>query len=133
MGSTALAVVVTAAGLAFAWPAQAVGTVKGTVKDGSEQAIVGGTVYLVPAADVGKLAKEPTTEIRANVDNDEPMEDNLATGRDRYQQAMTDEKGAFSIINLEQGKYFVYVEPADRKTSGPTACTQNRTTSRAPT
>jgi hypothetical protein len=116
MGFTRLAVVAAAAVLAFAPLAEAQkgGAIKGTVQDGSKQAIAGATVYLVPAADVDKLAKAPTTEIRANVDNDEPMEDTLAAGgRDKYPKAKTDAKGAFSIAKVADGKYFVYVEPAD--------------------
>jgi predicted CXXCH cytochrome family protein len=89
------------------------GPVKGTVQDGSKQAVAGATVYLVPAADVEKLQQQPSIEIRANVDNDEPMEDTLATGRDKYQKAMTDPTGAFTIATVAEGKYFVYVEPAD--------------------
>ena len=87
--------------------------VKGVVQDGSSQAVEGAAVYLVPAADVEKLRKEPSIEIRANVDNDEPMEDTLATGRDKYPKGITDQTGAFTISAVEEGKYFVYVEPAD--------------------
>lgn len=89
------------------------GPVKGTVQDGSKQVVAGATVYLVPAADVEKLHKQPSIEIRANVDNDEPMEDTLVTGRDKYQKGTTDPKGAFTIGQVAEGKYFVYVEPAD--------------------
>jgi predicted CXXCH cytochrome family protein len=115
MGFTRLAAVVAAAVFTFAPLAEAQkgGAVKGTVQDGSKQAVAGATVYLVPAADVAKLAKAPTTEIRANVDNDEPMEDSLAPNRDKYQKGTTDQKGAFSIAKVADGKYFVYVEPAD--------------------
>lgn len=113
-GLVRLAVISAAAVFAFAPLAQAKeGVIKGTVEDGSKQAVAGATVYLVPAADVAKLAKAPTTEIRANVDNDEPMEDSLAPNRDKYQQGTTDKKGAFSIAKVADGKYFVYVEPAD--------------------
>ncbi|MFZ5797627.1 MAG: hypothetical protein ACOY3O_04285, partial [Thermodesulfobacteriota bacterium] len=87
--------------------------VKGTVQDGSKQAVAGATVYLVPAVDVEKLQKQPSIEIRANVDNDEPMEDTLATGRDKYRKGTTDPSGAFTIEQVGEGKYFVYVEPSD--------------------
>jgi len=87
--------------------------VNGVVQDGSKQAVAGAAVYLVPAADVEKLRKEPSIEIRANVDNDEPMEDTLATGRDKYPKGITDLTGAFTISAVEEGRYFVYVEPAD--------------------
>jgi predicted CXXCH cytochrome family protein len=110
-----LAAVTVAAVLAFAPLAQAAkGAVKGMVKDGSDQAVAGATVYLVPAEDVVKLGREPSIDIRKDVPNDEPMEDNLAANRDKYQKGTTDPKGAFSIANVADGKYFVYVEPADR-------------------
>jgi hypothetical protein len=85
------------------------------VADGSKQVIAGATVYLVPAGDVAQLAKQPSVEIRKDVPNDEPMEDNLATNRDKYQRGITDQKGAFAIPQVADGKYFVYVEPADRE------------------
>jgi hypothetical protein len=88
-------------------------TVSGVVKDGSDQAVSGATVFLVPAADVAKLAKAPGFQIRRNVDNDEPFEDNLAAHRDKYAQAVTNFRGAFAIQGVAGGKYFVYVEPAD--------------------
>jgi hypothetical protein len=89
--------------------------VKGTVTDGGKNAVGGVTVYLVPAADVAKLAKAPTGQIRRNVKDDEPMEDNLAANRDTYQQGVTDAKGTFAIDKVAAGKYFVYAEPADQK------------------
>src|SRR3990172_4769555 len=87
-------------------------TVRGTVTDGSKQPIIGAAVYLVPAADVEKLAKTPVDRKR-NSANDEPMEDNLAANRDKYRKGMTDRKGNFSIPRVAGGKYFVYAEPAD--------------------
>lgn len=87
-------------------------TVRGTVSDGSKQPISGAAIYLVPAADVGKLSKTPVDRKR-NSPNDEPMEDNLAANRDKYRKATTDKKGAFSLANVPAGKYFVYAEPSD--------------------
>ncbi|HWD22857.1 MAG TPA: cytochrome c3 family protein [Burkholderiales bacterium] len=87
-------------------------TVRGMVTDGSKQAIGGAAVYLVPSSDVEKLAKSPVDRKR-NSANDEPMEDNLATNRDKYKKAMTDRKGSFSIPKVANGKYFVYAEPSD--------------------
>jgi predicted CXXCH cytochrome family protein len=102
------------AACALALPAAVLAqAVTGTVKDASNQAIGNATVYLVPAADVAKLAKAPSFQIRRNVDHDEPMEDNLAANRDRYPQAVTDFRGNFSIAGAPAGKYFVYVEPTD--------------------
>jgi predicted CXXCH cytochrome family protein len=107
-------VVAASAMIAFAShaDAQKIGGVKGVVKDGSGQLVAGATVYLVPADDVAKLARAPSIEIRKDVPNDEPMEDNLAANRDRYQKAVTNAKGAFVLSKVAQGKYFVYVEPA---------------------
>jgi predicted CXXCH cytochrome family protein len=89
--------------------------VKGTVTNASGRAIAGATVYLVPAADVAKLARAPTFQIRRNVDHDEPLEDNLVANRDRYLQAVTGLRGGFSIPQVGEGKYFVYVEPDDNE------------------
>jgi predicted CXXCH cytochrome family protein len=89
-------------------------TVKGTVQDGAKQPVGGATVYLVPAADVAALAKQPSVVIRKDVPNDEPMEDNLAANRDTYRKGSTDRNGNFSIPGVTGGKYFVYVEPSDR-------------------
>ena len=87
----------------------------GVVTDASKRPISGATVYLVPAADVARLARAPSFQIRRNVDYDEPMEDNLAANRDRYLQAETGLRGGFSIAKVPAGKYFVYVEPSDRE------------------
>jgi predicted CXXCH cytochrome family protein len=89
-------------------------TVKGVVQDGSKQPVAGATVYLVPAADVAKLAKTPSIEIRKDVPNDEPMEDNLAANRDTYLKGTTDKNGVFTISGVPDAKYFVYVDPSDR-------------------
>jgi len=91
------------------------GPVKGVVQDGSKQAVAGAAVYLVPAADVAKLRTAPSFEIRRDVDNDEPLEDNLAAKRDNYPQGTTGPDGAFAIAEVPDGKYFVFVEPADRE------------------
>lgn len=85
--------------------------ITGTVTDGGKRAVSGATVYLVPAADVAKLKKAPSFNIRRNVDDDEPMEDNIVANGDKYTQAVTDSGGAFSIPNAAAGKYFVYVDP----------------------
>ena len=88
-------------------------SVKGTVTNGN-RAVASATVYLVPAADVAKLGKAPSNDIRRNVNDDEPMEDNLATNRDKYPNGVTNSKGQFTIAKAAAGKYFVYVEPADK-------------------
>ena len=104
-------------------------TVQGTVKDGSGQAVSGATVYLVPAADVAKLAKAPTFQIRRNVDDDEPMEDNIAANGDKYRQAVTGARGGFAIDKVADGRYFVYVSTTDREhLPGGTLSNKSRTT-----
>ncbi len=92
---------------------QAEGAVKGVVQDLSGQAVGKATVYLIPASDVEAMAKTPT-EIKRDSKNDEPLEDNLATNRDKYQKGITDSMGNFTISNAADGKYFVYAEPADK-------------------
>ena len=92
-------------------------SVSGSVKDAGNQAVARATVYLVPAADVAKLQKAPSFQIRRNADDDEPMEDNLAANRDQYAQGVTDAKGAFSIPKVGDGKFFVYVQPTDAEHS----------------
>ncbi|MCM2252004.1 MAG: cytochrome c3 family protein, partial [Ramlibacter sp.] len=82
--------------------------------DGGKRAVASATVYLVPAADVAKLAKAPSINIKRNVGDDEPMEDNVAANRDKYAKAVTNSQGEFTIAKADAGKYFVYVEPANR-------------------
>jgi hypothetical protein len=85
--------------------------VKGKVMDGASLPVAGVTVYLVPGADVAKMKKAPSFDIRRNVSDDEPMEDNLAGNRDKYAQGQTDAKGNFSIVQVADGRYYVYAEP----------------------
>ena len=87
---------------------------KGVVQDASGQAVENATVWLIPSSDVEAMAKTPT-EIKRDSKNDEPLEDNLAANRDKYQKATTDKKGGFKISNVADGKYFVYVEPSDKE------------------
>ncbi len=93
-------------------PLSQAAAVKGAVSDGSKQPIANAAVYLIPAADVAKLAASPVDRKR-NSPNDEPMEDTLSGNRDAYPRATTDAKGTFSIPKVPGGKYFVYVEPSD--------------------
>ncbi len=114
IGSSSWFPVIAAAMLAAAsLPAAQAQSARGTVKDAGNQAVAGATVYLVPAADVAKLAKAPTFQIRRDAADDEPMEDNLAANRDKYAQAITDSGGNFNIAKVADGKYFVYVQPTD--------------------
>jgi predicted CXXCH cytochrome family protein len=87
--------------------------VKGIVQDGSGQAVGKATVYLIPSADVEAMAKTPI-EVKRNSPNDEPLEDNLAVNIDKYKNAITDGKGGFSVSGIPDGKYFIYVQPADK-------------------
>ena len=89
-------------------------TLKGIVQDASGQAIENGTVYLIPSSDVEAMAKTPI-EIKRDSKNDEPLEDNLAANKDKYQKATTDKKGDFKITGIKDGKYFIYVEPSDKE------------------
>ncbi len=124
LSGTALALFGLAAS-AGAW-AQAI---SGTVTDGGKRAVSGATVFLVPAADVGKMKKAPSFNIRRDVDDDEPMDDNIAARGDKYTQAVTDGSGNFSIANAAPGKYFVYVVPDDdRHLPGGTLTNKSMTT-----
>lgn len=89
-------------------------TVKGIVQDASGQAVENATVYLIPSSDVESMAKTPT-EIKRDSKNDEPLEDNLAANRDKYQKGATDKKGDFKITDVADGKYFIYVVPSDKE------------------
>lgn len=89
--------------------------VTGVVEDGSTetfQKVSEATVWLIPAADVATMGKT-AIEIKKDAKNDEPLEDNLAANRDRYQKAKTNTKGEFNLGIVKEGKYFVYVEPVD--------------------
>lgn len=88
--------------------------IKGMVSDGSRQPVANATVYLVPADDVAKLAKAPSIDIKKNVPNDEPLEDNVAANRDKYLKGITNTLGSFSIKNVPNGKFFIYTEPSDK-------------------
>ena len=103
--------------------------ISGTVTDGGKRAVAGATVFLVPAADVAQMKKAPSFNIRRNVDDDEPMDDNIAARGDKYTQAVTDGSGAFSIPGAPAGKYFVYVVPDDgRHLPGGTLANKSMTT-----
>lgn len=92
---------------------QAEADVKGGVHDSAGQAVANAVVYLIPSSDVEAMAKTPI-EIKRDSKNDEPLEDNLAANKSRYQKGKTDSMGNFSISNVPDGKYFVYAEPSDK-------------------
>ena len=108
---TALALVILS--LASTLPVLAA-TVTGVVMDADKVTIANATVWLIPAADIASMAKTPIS-IKRDASNDEPLEDNLAANRNRYQHAKTDSTGKFSLNNTGEGKFFLYVEPADSK------------------
>jgi hypothetical protein len=89
--------------------------VSGVVEDGNAEnfkQVAGATVWLIPSADIAAMGKTPI-EIKKDAKNDEPLEDSLAANRERYQKARTNAKGEFSFAKVADGKYFVYVEPAN--------------------
>ncbi len=92
---------------------QAKAAVTGGVHDLAGQAVANATVYLIPSSDVEAMAKTPI-EIKRDSKNDEPLEDNIAANKSRYQKGKTDSMGNFSISNVPDGKYFVYAEPSDK-------------------
>jgi predicted CXXCH cytochrome family protein len=97
----------------IAYSTQAEGAVKGAVQDKSGQAVEKATVYLIPSSDVEAMGKTPI-EIKRDSKNDEPFEDNIAANKDKYQKAVTDKNGNFTISKVSDGKYFVYAEPSDK-------------------
>jgi predicted CXXCH cytochrome family protein len=90
----------------------------GTVHDPSELASAGGSIYLVPAADVASLAKQPidltlTPSDAESAAQDEPLEDLLDKNASSYQRAQVDESGSYRFTTLQAGSYFVVWKPAD--------------------
>ena len=102
-GSFGLASMAAAAALALVPLGALAQAINGTVTDGGKGAVSGATVFLVPAADVAKMKKAPSFNIRRNVDDDEPMDDNIAANGDKYQHAVTDGKGGFGFANAAPG------------------------------
>lgn len=88
-------------------------TLKGVVQDASGKKIDKAAVYLIPSADVEAMGNTPL-EVKQNSANDEPLEDNLAANIDRYQKGTTNQKGDFAIAGIPDGKYFIFVMPADK-------------------
>ena len=103
--------------------------------DTASAALVGATVYAIPAADVVAMASQPitltvgATESQYTVDAkkvDEPLEDlingNYAPtggGVATYKQGVTDSSGKAVIADLPAGvanTYFIYVKPASTDT-----------------
>lgn len=91
---------------------EAATAVSGAIKDVSAQNVQGATVYLIPSADVMEMAKGKM-EIMKNAKNDEPLEDNLAANKDKYKKATSDDQGNYTIADVPDGSYFIYVVPKD--------------------
>lgn len=89
----------------------------GTVSDPSGRSLTSGRVYLVPAADVEALAKEPidltlSPEDVVALGNDEPLEDLIDQHGDDYASAAVGDDGAYRFAELANGAYFVVWEPS---------------------
>ncbi len=94
----------------------------GLVMEPNMRPVPGGTVYLVPAADVEALAE---TEIdlfaspmdTAALENDEPLEDLIETNGDAYAQAEVDESGVYRFEALPDeddfGYFVVWISDVD--------------------
>ncbi len=91
----------------------------GRVMEGNQRPVPGGTVYLVPAADVESLSETEfdifaSPSETAALDNDEPIEDLLDTNGENYDQAAVDESGVyrFEMLPDEVDSVFVVWTPA---------------------
>ncbi|MBK6742896.1 MAG: hypothetical protein IPG66_07915 [Hydrogenophilales bacterium] len=93
-------------------PSKSGSTVKGVVEDRDGRKVANATVWLIPSADVAAMGKTPI-EIKNDAKNDEPLEDNLAANRERYTKGKSGANGEFSVAGVPDGKFFLYVEPAD--------------------
>ena len=102
----------------------------GSVHDPSEQVPAGGSIYLVPTADVASLAKQPidltlTPSDAESASQDEPLEDLLDENASSYQHAQVDEAGNYRFATLQPGSFFVVWKPAvgdDYHAPGGSAC-----------
>ncbi|MHB1420991.1 MAG: S-layer homology domain-containing protein [Bacillota bacterium] len=100
-----------------------------SVKDTSGTAVVGATVFAIPAADVEALSAVAISRDAKVFGNysaeaqtvDEPLEDLIngnftpaGGGVSTYKHGVTDAKGKATITGLaKSNKYFIYVRPAD--------------------
>ncbi|MGI9320147.1 MAG: hypothetical protein ACR2O5_01945, partial [Thiogranum sp.] len=93
------------------------------VTDTAGTAVVGATVYLIPATDVALIAQNVITGVNVlngEAENfDEPLEDLIRSPSSAsYPQAVTDAQGVFRIpaAQVVDGSYFVFVQPAPEDT-----------------
>lgn len=83
------------------------------VRNGSGAAVVGATVYLVPADDVDGTPITGAEILNGAAENrDEPLEDQARLFGANYTKAVTDANGRAEMTDIADGMYFFYVEPA---------------------
>jgi hypothetical protein len=104
---------------------------RGKVNGTSGVAVVGATVYLVPATSVSMQEITGAGVLAgATLGFDEPLEDAVANAGGTFTQATTGADGSYLIASVPDGKFFVYVEPAPGDTEhlrGGSYCTQSAT------
>lgn len=88
----------------------------GWVTDGPNRRVGGGSVYLVPAASVARLASSPINlalapSAAARATNDEPLEDLLDEGAASLPRAAVSPDGAYRFTSLPEGDQFVVWVP----------------------
>jgi predicted CXXCH cytochrome family protein len=91
------------------------------VLDGARRTVTGGTVYLVPAADVTRLAQTPldltlAPSAAARATHDEPLEDLIETRAASLPQAAVTPEGSYRFATLPEGDHFVVWVPATADT-----------------
>jgi hypothetical protein len=85
---------------------------QGDVLDPAGDPIAGATVFLVPAEMIDQTAILPADVLSgAAEDRDEPLEDLVAASGASFQQDVTDASGGFRFSTVDDGRYFVYVQP----------------------
>lgn len=99
--------------------------VVGLVANAAGEAVTGGKVYFVPAADVAAMG--PTTTA-ADSATDEPLEDLIRANAGTYQQADVGADGIYRLTTLGAGSFFVTFVPADgaAQLPGGNLCRQAR-------
>ncbi len=88
----------------------------GRVFDGPRQVMAGGSVVLVPAADVVSLNAKPvdislSPTATAELDNDEPLEDLIDRRGTSYTRATVGADGVYRIPEVGAGAFFVVWVP----------------------
>ena len=84
----------------------------GTLTGPAGELIEGATVYLVPAHLIDQTPITAADVLSgASETYDEPLEDLVAAAGADFDRSVTDGDGEFSIDDIEDGEYFVYVAP----------------------